>query len=143
MADELDQLDQFLDQSPKSRQPQNEASELSQFIVRVVVPAFEEIATRLEKHGREANIRNAGPSAALTVCRDGDEEMTYRIQGRTFPNGVLPYAEIRYRERKGLRYIRIESMFRSGMPNYTLADVTKEELIRNFVENYKMRVRSE
>ena len=66
--------------------------------------------------------------------------MMYRIQGRTFPNAVLPYAEIRFRERKGLRYIRVESMFRSGSSNYRISDITKDEVIRNFVENYTSRV---
>jgi choline/glycine/proline betaine transport protein len=141
MSDELEKLDLFLDKSKKTREPQGEAAEMSRFIIKVVMPAFDEIAPSLEKHKREVNIRNTGPSAALIVCRNGEEEMTYRIQGRTFPNGILPYAEIRCRERKGLRYIRVESMFRSGMPNYTLADITKEEIIRNFVENYTARVR--
>ncbi|MDA0578537.1 MAG: hypothetical protein O3B24_10620, partial [Verrucomicrobia bacterium] len=88
-------------------------------------------------------IRHAATSAALTVLRDGEEEMIYRVQGRMFPMGVVPFAEVRYRERKGLRLLRTESMFRSGKPDYTLKDVTIAEIIHNFLDHYKRRVRVE
>ncbi|OVE75916.1 hypothetical protein BVX97_02975 [bacterium E08(2017)] len=117
-----------------------ELPEFDQFILDVVIPAMQEIAAELKLHGRDVTVRNSQSSAAVIVCKDGDEEMTYRIQGRTFPNAVLPFAEVRFRQRKGRKLVTVESMFRSGAPGYKLSDITKEEVIQHFVENYTTRV---
>ena len=122
---------------------QKETSLLSQFITDVAVSAFEEIGQELESHGRSVSIRHSENTAAIIVRHDGNEEMTYRIQGRMFPNGILPYADIRYRERKGLKLIRMETMFRSGEPDYSLMDVTQQEIIDNFLKHYLPRIEAE
>lgn len=140
MNDWKKDLKAFFQETDKTRQTEKEP-ELSRFITRVVVPAFRDITAEMEAHGRDATTRNTATSAAIIVSFKGDEEMRYRIQGRTFPHTVLPYAEIRYRERKGLKLITIESMLRSGPPDYTLDDVTGDEVIRNFLEHYMRRVK--
>ena len=142
MSDWKSDLAGIFEEKDAVRQEQKE-SELARFISGVAVPAFQQLTTELEKHGRDVNLRMAMNSAALIVHHNGEEEMTYRIQGRTFPNGVLPYAEVRFRERKGLKFIRVETMFRSGKPDYTLADITETEIIRNFLDHYKRHVRND
>ena len=139
MADWRDNLNDFFDQTEETKQDE-EKSEIAGFVSHVVIPAFEEIEMELARHGRYVNIRDTITSAVITVCKEGEEELMYRVQGRTFPNGVLPYAEIRFRERKGLRLLTTESMFRSGSQGYALGDITKEEVIQNFIENYTKRV---
>ena len=139
MADWRDRLSTYFQKTGEPRHPE-ETSELAQFIAGVVVPAFEEIVPELEKHGRTVVIRNAATSAAIIVQFNGEEEMTYRVQGRMFPTGVLPYAEVRFRERKGLRFISVERMFRSGPAPYRLADITRAEVIESFLDNYMRRV---
>ena len=138
-TDWRDNLREFFEET-EDEQPDQGGKEFPRFIGEVAVPAFRELAGELEKHGRTATIRNSVTSAALIVQRAGEEEMTYRIQGRTFPDRTLPYAEIRFRERRGLRLIRVESMFRSGEEDYRLEDITKEEVIRDFLDNYVRRV---
>ena len=140
MKDWKESLSEFFEETEKDRQAKKEP-ELTRFMARVVVPAFREIAAEMEAHGREVTIRQTDTSAAIVITFDGDEEIRYRVQGRTFPHTVLPYAEIRYRERKGLKLITVESMLRSGPPDYTLDDVSKEEVIRNFLEHYTRRVK--
>jgi hypothetical protein len=108
--------------------------------VDVAVPAFGELAKELERHGRTVTIREAAESASILVQFKGEEEITYRLQGRMFPNGVLPFAEIRQRERKGLRLVRFESMLRSGAPDYVIDDIKPDEIIGNFLEHYTSRV---
>lgn len=142
MSDWRDELSEFFEKSHAADE-QEDASELARFMSGTALPAFEEITRELERHGRVATTRSSGTSATLLVQFGGEEEMSYRIQGRMFPNGVLPFAELRFRERKGLKYIRAESMFRSGPPDYTLADVTSQEIIRNFISNYTRRVKPE
>jgi hypothetical protein len=142
MTDWQDSLNSFFADTDKKRRQEEEGSDLSRFVAGVVVPAFQELALELEKHGRNATIRNYVTSASLTVQYNGEEEIMYRVHGRMFPDKVLPYAEIRCRERKGLRFIRVESMFRSASARYKLSDITKDEIIRNFLTNYMHRVES-
>jgi len=144
MEDWRERLNDFFQSTEQTKQHE-EGTELPLFISGVVIPAFQQISEELKKHGRDVNIRNSMTSAAIIVQHDGEQELTYRIQGRTFPDRVLPCAEIRFRERKGLKLIRVESMFRSGEQDqdYRLSDITQEEIIRNFLEHYTQRVETD
>ncbi|MCE9612982.1 MAG: hypothetical protein K8T26_01815 [Lentisphaerae bacterium] len=142
MADWREDLGASLNRA-EAQKVETRGSELGRFVADVVVPAFEQIRLELERHGRQVTIRHAATSAALLVTSGGEEEMTYRVQGRMFPIGVVPFAEVRSRERKGLRLLRSENMFRSGKPDYTLRDVTSDEIIQNFLEHYRKRVLNE
>ena len=142
MADWRESLDGFFEKAEQGKK-EEEISPFGRFISEVAVPAFSELASELEKHGRTVTVRTAAESAAIIVHCKGEEEITYRIQSRTFPNGVLPYADVRFRERKGLRLIRTESMFRSGVPDYRLEDIAKEEIISNFLDHYTRRVHTD
>lgn len=141
MTNWRESLGDFIEKTEGRSRAQIEGSALANFIADVVIPAFQELKIELEKYGRQVTIRGAEASATLLVTRNGEEEMSYRLLGRTFPNTVVPYAEVRYRERQGLRFVSVEAMLRSGPPNYTLADVSKDEVIRNFLDHYMRRVR--
>jgi choline/glycine/proline betaine transport protein len=142
MADWREELGGFFQKAEADKQDK-EMSEFARFVLEVVEPAFRDIAVELEKHGRTVTIRTSITSAAIIVLFKGEEEMTYRIQERTFPDRVLPYAGIRSRERKGLKFVRVESMVRSGPPEYALDEITGEEIIRHFLDHYMRRVRIE
>jgi hypothetical protein len=136
-----DSLGTFFKQKSGGQQPPG--AELAAFITQTAIPAFESLREELEKHGRDVTIRETPTSAMISVHFMGSEELTYRVQGRTYPNGVLPYAEVRYRERKGLKFLRVESTFRSGAPDYRLDDVTREEIIGNFIRHYTRHVKTD
>ncbi len=112
---------------------------LSDFLKNTVVPAYQQIDAELRKHGRDVKTRVSDASASLTVIYNGTEELIYRVHGRVFPHGVLPYAEIRFRERNGLRLISVEQMIRSGKPDYRLADITVRDVINHFLSEYTKR----
>ena len=120
-----------------------QGSDLSRFIDDVALPAYEELTIELERYGRSVNIRSSTSAATLSVTLDGEEEISYRLQGRTFPTGIRPFAEVRFRERKGLRIIRVESMLRSGSSDYVVSDVSGSEIIANFMEHYGRVMQSE
>jgi choline/glycine/proline betaine transport protein len=140
MADWRERLSSFLTTSDRRRRQEEENSEWAQFLAQVVTPAFEELAAELEKHGRTAAIRNSVVTAQLLVMNGGEEEMLYRIQAKPMPDRILPQAEIRSRERKGLKYFTTEAMLRSATPAYRLADITREDIIQNFLQHYMRRV---
>ncbi len=125
---------------PDAGKIETDANELNTFFTETALPAYEELSAELQKYGRTTQVRATASSATLSVTHKGEEEITYRLQARTFPNGVRPYAEVRFRERKGLKLITVESMVRSGSDEYTIANVTKDEVIKNFLGQYKRRV---
>lgn len=139
MSDWRKNLGSFFEKGEKSKQVQ-EGSELARFISGTVLPAFDDLSKELGKHGREVTIRSAVSWAFMTVSHGGEDELTYRVQGRIMSNKTLACADVRYRERKGLRLMRTESMFRPGNQNYSIGDITKEEVIRNFLDHYTRRV---
>ena len=139
MTDWREGLGAFLAQGKEAEQDE-EVPRWTRFLSDVVLPAFSELRAELLKHGREVSIRESGTSPSLTVTHKGSEEMTYRISERTFPERTLPFAEIRVRERKGMRLISLESMLRSGPPNYDTGDITPQEVIQHFLQHYMSRV---
>ena len=143
MSDWRDQLGSILNEAA-AHKVETKTTEYARFMSDVVLPAFAEIAGELEKYGRQVMIRSSETAATMIVnSNEGDEEMMYRLQGRTFPHGELPYAEIRFRERKGLKLITVESMLRSGAPDYALTDVKGEEIISNFLDHYRRLVKND
>ncbi len=142
MADWRSQLGSFLDEAGRPK-PEEDRGDLPGFLSSVVEPAFEELRAELVAHGRDVNIHRVETSIVMKVSFKGDEELSYRVQGRTFPNKILPYAEVRCRERKGLKLIRVESMFRSGDSSYSMDEVTTTEVIDNFLDHYMRNVSAE
>ncbi|MGQ9661622.1 MAG: hypothetical protein ACUVWX_04685 [Kiritimatiellia bacterium] len=141
MNDWKTELDDFFAKRVRAGQT-DQGSELERFISDVVIPAFSELAEELEKHGREVTIRNSLTAASLIVYNKGEEELVYRIQGRGLASRGVPYVEVRFRERKGLRLIRMETQFRpAGSPDYSMSDISKEEVIKNFLHHYMRHVR--
>lgn len=140
MSDWQTNLDDFFGETEPSSPRSEPKMDMKGFIDTVAVPAFNEVADAMRSHGRDVTIRNTDASAAIMICLNGEEEMSYRVQGRMFPNGLRPYAEIRFRERKGHRYISVESMIRSG-GEYQLSDVTRQEVIDDLLRHYMRRVK--
>ena len=139
MSDWRNNLGNFLSTDEDKNGPKETPFQI--YVRETLLPAFDEISEELAKHGRKVKVHNAGLSAAMTITVDGTEEMTYRVRERQFPNGPLPYAEVRARERKGLRLVTIETMIRSGQPDYVLSDVTQQEIIDHFLQQYMSRVK--
>ena len=143
MSDWRDKLGSILNEAA-AHKVKTKQTEFERFMADVVLPAFTEIAGEIEKYGRQVLIRSSDTSATMIVnSTGGEDEMVYRLQGRMFPQGELPYAEIRFRERKGLKLITVESMLRSGAPDYALADVKGDEIISNFLDHYQRRVKND
>jgi hypothetical protein len=56
---------------------------------------------------------------------------------RSLPTAVVPYAEVRTRERRGFRITKSEAVFRDNGAAYNLDDVTTEDVIRVFLKCYR------
>ena len=140
MSDWRSSLNSFFQESDK-RDQEKQKSPFEKFIADVAIPAFEELLKELERHGRRVTIRESASSAVITVFDGGKEEIMYRLQERTFPDRTLPYAQVRMRERGGLKLVTVEAMLRSGSPDYSTEDITKEEVIESVLHHYTSRIK--
>jgi len=130
-----EELGAFLEEKRKDKKEERRL-ELERFLQDVALAAFRELKGELEKHGRLATIREAPASASIKVTHQGEEEITYSIQARTFPDRSVPYSAIRYRERRGVRYVTTEGAFGTGSQAPSVMEVGKEDVIRNFLSYY-------
>jgi len=115
-------------------------SEVESFYSLKVVPAFEELKNELEKHGREVSVYASKEHASIAVKFEGVEEYHYAIKVRIFPNRAFPYPETHFTSKKDGKSYKSEGFIRSGSQDYDIADISKEEIIHNFLEGYKLHV---
>lgn len=141
MADWKSDLGSFFEQREPSHQEatgkvDENLVKAKQFIATVVVPAFEELKHELEKYGESIKTYGGSESASIYVIRDGDELLRYTIMVR----GQIPHPETRYRDRKSGRHWISEGVFKPGLQGSTIDQFSKEEVIHNFLEEYKHHV---
>ncbi len=110
-------------------------SEVAKFFSVVVIPAFEEIKTEMEKYQREGNVFGGIDSASIVISYKGYTEFTYSI--KVYPGTVVPYSEIHFRKPSEVKTYRAEGILRTGLQDYTIAQITKEEIIKQFLSDYK------
>lgn len=134
-SDWKNELGSFLDEKRKDKKEERRL-ELETFIRQVVMPAFHELKGELEKHVRTVAIRDTPTSASIKVMHQAEEEITYWIQARSFSDKTVPYPVVRFRERRGVRYVTTEGNFGSGAQSSAVQDVTKEDVIRSFLSYY-------
>lgn len=140
MADWQNTLDSFFIETEKADN-EPKLSPFEQFITDAAIPAFEELRPALEKHGRRVVVRSSPSSAVITVFDGTTEEIMYRLQERTLPDRRLPYAQVRMRERGGLRLVTVEAMLRPGNSDYHIEDLTREDVINSVLQHYMSRVK--
>jgi len=139
MSDWKDNLGSFFEDRAKAGKLR-EQSDVERFISNVAVPALESLRDELTKHGRTVSMRTSPTATQLVVQHEGSDEFGYYVQSKMFPGGMVPYTEVVAKQRKGIRLIRTESMYRSDT-SYTINDITKEEVIEHFLKEYTSRVR--
>ena len=110
-------------------------SEVGTFFSAVVIPAFEEIKTELKKYQRESTVFGGIDSASIVISYKGYTEFTYSI--KVYPGTVFPHSEMHFRNPSEVKAYRAEGILRTGLQDYTIAQITKEEIIKQFLSDYK------
>ena len=140
MSDWKSDLEGFFHQKQKKAQVvedklKDTKSEVGTFFSAVVIPAFEEIKTELKKYQRESNVFGGIDSASIVISYKGYTEFTYSI--KVYPGTVFPCSEIHFRKPSEVKTYRAEGILRTGLQDYTIAQITKEEIIKQFLSDYK------
>jgi hypothetical protein len=115
-------------------------SKVINFFKEVVVHAFEELKTEMEKHQRDVKISSGTDSASIVVYINGEKEFDYSIKVRVHPQRAIPYPETRFRDRTDGKTYRAEGFLRSGSQDYSINDISKDEIIKHFLTDYKNQV---
>jgi hypothetical protein len=130
----------------KEKKHQNElklkqkTAEVASFYSSKAVPALEELKAELEKHGRQVTIHTSKEYPSITVKFEGAEEYSYAIKVRVSPDRAVPYPETRFTDKKDGRTYTSEGVMRSGLQDYDVSDICKDDIIRNFLVEYKLHV---
>jgi hypothetical protein len=111
--------------------------EVAKFYSAVVVPAFEELKAELEKYQREVRISSSTESASIIVSYKGETEFDYSIKVRIHPGKAFPYPETRFRDPSDGKNYLAEGFLGRGIQNYTTSQIDKDEIIQNFLSDYK------
>ena len=130
------ELNEFLGAPRRMTRAEQEDALFQRFIRDKVDPAFKTIADELSKRGREVSVRDTVAAAILTVRKDTSEEISFAVMRRNLPTAIVPYAEVRLRERRGLRLLKSEvNLHENGA--YAIDDVTSEDVVHTFLRCYR------
>jgi hypothetical protein len=111
---------------------------VEKFYSTIVNPAFEELRSELKKHGREVEVyAERTDFASIIVNFEAEEELDYSIEVMISPGHVFPRPVIHYTEWASSRRLRAEGLLRKGIQDYDISDITKEEIIEHFLNEYK------
>lgn len=114
--------------------------ERDEFYTQVVFPAFTEIRDELDKRNRKVELENPGEmrGVTITVWWKGIQEIKYSIQLTYIGSKLHPLAYV-YSDAVG-RPFQVKSQLKRHRTNYFVKDISKNDITRNFVENYKNEV---
>jgi hypothetical protein len=141
--------DMFVKKEEKARQDAEgtkAAKEQAEAFIRsVVIPAFSELKEALESHDHEVTVYpkdSSSPhdSAEIRVSHKGAEEIRYAIRTRIGTRTAIPYVEMHLRDRKDGKAFKAETSIRSGAQDYNVTGVSKDEIIKSFLEHYRSHI---
>jgi len=111
---------------------------VEKFYSTIVNPAFNELRSELKKHRREVEVYTERTDfASIIVNFEAEEELDYSIEVMISPGRVFPRPVIHYTEWASSRRLRVEGLLRKGNQDYDISDITKEEIIEHFLNEYK------
>jgi hypothetical protein len=106
----------------------------SAYFSATVVPALEEIQYEIEKHGRETMVWGSADIAYIDVTYNGNREIKYVI--RTDLPNLRPFTEIHFVDAGTGKVLISKGNFRVSKPDYTMDDITKDVIIKDFLSEY-------
>ena len=138
MSDWRQELGSSLERQARAARAEQENAQFEEFLDKVALPALQDVAMELNGHGGcEVRVRRAPGAAALTVITGGSEDIAFRVLKHYGPNGILPSAEARVNRGAGF-YAKYEGMMRDGRQDYTIEQVTKEDVIGAFIRYFRL-----
>jgi hypothetical protein len=122
----------------KEEKHSHEKLRVENFYLSIVNPAFEELKSELKKHGRTVEVYTERRDfASIIVQFEGEEELDYSIEVMLYPGLAFPRPVVHFTEWASSRRLRVEGLFRTGIQDYDISDITKDEIIEHFLNEYR------
>ena len=122
----------------KEEKRSQEKLRVEKFYATIVKPAFEELKSEFNKYGREVEVYTERRDfASIVLYFEGEEELDYSIEVKLSPGLAFPRPVIHYTEWASSRRLRAEGFLRKGIQVYDISDITKEEIIEHFLNEYR------
>lgn len=109
--------------------------QVAKFYSSKVKRAFKQLKKELKSHGRDVESSVGEDSASIEVRFEGRLELDYRIKVRD----LRPFPETHYLDKNG-HGISAEGSFQRGVQGPDILDITEDDIIRNFLVEYKSRL---
>lgn len=141
MSDWKSDLDKFFETAKQkatteSIRRQETATEVQIYLQHEILPAFEELRSELEKHGREVSVHVGQDSGSIIVSFQGKQEFHFTIKS----NGSRVWPETRFREKTNGQIYRAEGIFHGDSSKSDIYHVKKNDIIKHFLEDYKQTI---
>lgn len=105
------------------------------FIDETVLPAFWDIKTALEEHGRSIEVQRSPLQATLIVYKDDEEEFSYCVRGRAYHAMTSAFPQITPDEAP--TSYKVEVLLYTGKQvELNLKDLTRERILEDFLKGY-------
>lgn len=110
------------------------------FIQETVVPAFEEVAEELSNYGKDVDVEVGKKDASITVFDEEEEEFFYAVKVRVYKERKYVFPVIPLSDEEGQVY-RAEVHLKEGPTDHDVTTYTKEQIIENFLYEYRRHIR--
>lgn len=122
---------------PGTSEPADPRAQMDRFLSEVALPAFQDIRSELEKHGQRMKIERGSGYLSMTLMdAHGHEEFYYSIRVRTHRPASFAFPKFEPKdETKPIS--RAEVILRSGPASYDVSGLSREQLIRHFLHEYR------
>lgn len=138
MSDWKSELDDFFDR--REHLERDEAAkrtraqqQITAFLVKIVMPAFDELKVYLEGRGRQVKVTADGQKATLAVSYQDRPEILYRLYAKS-PQPVIVYA---YFDKFSGKPVKAKDVITATEGEVPLAEITGDVIIQHFIRKYK------
>ncbi|HLU77269.1 MAG TPA: BCCT family transporter [Burkholderiales bacterium] len=132
------QLRQLIGRRPAVRQEESEVTACRDSIrafIRQADEAFQNLATELARNGRETIIDRHGYQIGMTVLRNGREEFTYTLRGRTSRRAAFAFPQLSHPETRAR--CQLDIILRGGVVEEArLEDFDQDRIYQHFLTEY-------
>ncbi len=141
MTDWKSDLRDFFNNTEKKAKDNEEKLEkveakVKEFYSKIIIPAFEELEKELQKYKRETKISSKHNSSSIIVSYRGEQEIEYEIQVVAYPHATSLNRITHFRDKDGKKCIS-EGPLQSNSQTYSITNMTKGEVITDFLSTYK------
>jgi len=104
------------------------------FAFEVVKPAFDELQAEFERRGRIVAVNHGYRGSNIIISHNGKIELDYTLLGEPHSKTATPRVEVRSVE-NGRASTALPQM-RYGAQDYTVKEITKDEIINHVINQY-------